>query len=146
MCYQQELAVITTMQKMCLFVGVGFSICLIPNINNLIHITCIQQKILKSTDKLLQCPPKNMAFTCLGKMLYLPKLYWTLYYIIPTLQQQLCYVPTQGGCQSILLHHVSPFIHPLVPSVINFILESIAFSLRPDKPCCFGMAKACLWS
>ena len=30
-------------------------------------------------------------------------------------------------------HHVSPFTHTLVPSVVSIILVSITFSLRPDE-------------
>ena len=44
----------------------------------------------------------------------------------------------------IIWHHVSPFAHPLMPSVVNIILISIRFSFRPDAAMLFIMVKACL--
>ena len=36
---------------------------------------------------------------------------------------------------------MSPFAHPLVPTVLSIILVSITFSLRPDEAMFFAVAK-----
>ena len=49
------------------------------------------------------------------------------------------YGPAPGGFKTPLWHHVSPFTHPLVQSVV-----SIIFSLGPDEAMLFVMVIACL--